>query len=326
MKNISKNRARRKHQKYARKIQRPIKRKKRRSVKARFTLQQKTQRSEKLAARKETKRRRKQVEKDKQSTEKIINIRNAMSSIFNSEMLDQLAKTTGFIKRSGGDITAFSFMYIMSFGFLGNGAIALTYLVAGLGKHFNIFVTVQALSKRINTKSSVKFLRAILHKLMVAQLKIKLSTCISQSFSMFSCILLQDSSQITLSESLSESFRGQGGGASKSALKLDFIYDFANFVIHGMKITDATINDQTHSKEILKYVKSGGLVIRDLGYFTINVLKGIQDKGAYYLSRLSISTNVYLNLEDEEPLDVPGYLNKLHKEKKNLSNLKIYVG
>jgi hypothetical protein len=327
MKSLSKRKTRSNQQKQARKIQQGVKeRKKHHSLGKKLTPKQKKQRSEQLAKRKEAKQKRRQLGKDKRTKAEIKNVQKAMFSIFNAEILDQLAKATGFIKRSGGDITAFSFMYIVSFGFLGNGAIALTYLVAGLRTHFNVNVTPQALSKRINSASSVKFLKAILKKLIEVQLNIRLKSCFSETFSMFNGIYLQDSSQVTLNEYLSEDFRGQGGGASKSALKLDFIYDIANFLVYGMKITSATTNDQTHSKEILKYIKRGGLLIRDLGYFTISVLKAIQDQAAYYISRLSISTHIYLNQKDEEPLDVPKFLEKLRNEGKSLSNIPVYVG
>ena len=216
-------------------------------------------------------------------------------------------------------------MYIVSFGFLGNGHIALTYLVAGLRKHFNIYVSAQGLSKRINSASSVKFLKKILQKLLAVQLKLGLKNSFSELFEMFNGIYLQDSTQISLNEALSEDFRGQGGGGSTSALKLDFIYDIANLLVYGIKTTDATINDQTHAKEVLRYIKSGCLIIRDLGYFTISVLKKIQESNAYFLSRLSISTNVYLTPEDEEPIDVPQFL-KLYEERKDSLNFKIYLG
>ncbi|MBA3721204.1 MAG: hypothetical protein H0W88_02235 [Parachlamydiaceae bacterium] len=112
-----------------------------------------------------------------------------MSSIFTIELLDQIAKATGFIKRSGGEITAFSFMYIVSFGFfLGSGRIALTYLVAGLRTHFNVIITPQALSKRINSSSSVKFLKSILQKLISIQLDIGLKNFYSEIFPMFTGI------------------------------------------------------------------------------------------------------------------------------------------
>jgi len=327
MKTVSKRKALRKQQKQARKIQHTVrKRKKNHSLGKKLTAEQKKKRSEQLAKREESKQKRRQLNRDKHETEKIKNIQNAISLIFNSETLEKLAKATGFIKRSTGQITAFSFLYIVSFGFFGNGEIALTYLVFGLRTHFNVNVTPQALSKRINSSSSVKFLREILQKLIAVQLKIGLKNSFSETFSMFSAIYLQDSTQVTLNEELSEDFKGPGGVASTSALKLDFIYDIANFVVAKIKITSATINDQTNSKEILTCIKSKSLVIRDLGYFAITVLQSIQNKSAYYISRLSISAHVYLNKDDEEPLDIPKYLEKLHCKGKDSSNIKIYVG
>lgn len=327
MARISNRRALSKRQKQARKIQRQIrKQKSNHTIKKNLKPDQKISRSEQIARRKEAKQKRKQLNKKQNETKEIKTIQTTVSKIFNSEVLNQLAKATGFIKRSGGEITAFSFMYIVSFGFLGNGAIALTYLVASLRNNFQVDVTPQALSKRINSSGSVKFLKAVLQKLIAVQLKIGLKNSFSETFSMFSGIYLQDSTQITLNEALSEDFKGPGGGASKSALKFDFIYDIANFLVYGMKISSATINDNTHSKDILKYVKSKVLVIRDLGYFSIPILKAIQKKSAYYISRLSITTQIFLTPEDKEPLNVPEFLKKLRENDNKEFKIKVYVG
>ena len=206
MKSISKRKAARKKQKQARKIQRPILFKK-------LTLEQKKRRSQQLIERKKIKQERKQLNKEKEEAVKIKRIEEGLTKIFNLETLDLLARSTGFIKRAG-EITAFSFIYIMSFGFFGNGEIALTYLVAGLSKHFKVIVTPQALSKRINSDSSPKFLKRVLQKLLEIQIKIGLGNKFTEYCSGFNGIYLQDSSQITLNEELSEHFKGSGGGAS----------------------------------------------------------------------------------------------------------------
>jgi hypothetical protein len=323
--NISRRKAVSKKQKKARKLQRKERKKKNPLRGKKLTTEQKKRRSEQLIQRKESNQKRKQLNKDKNCTQEINRIENTFAKIFDSEMLNQLARSTGFIQRAG-EITAFSFMYIVSFGFFGNGEIALTYLVAGLRTHFNVIITPQALSKRINSTGAVNYLKAILVKLIAAQLKIGLKNKFSQLLPEFTGIYLQDSSQITLNESLSEDFKGNGGGASKSALKLDFIYDIASFLVYGMKISSGIVNDQKHSKEIIKYIKPRSLVIRDLGYFSIDILKKIQGKLAYYISRLSITTNIYRNKEDVFPLNVPEFLKKLYHEGKDLSNIKIYIG
>jgi hypothetical protein len=215
---------------------------------------------------------------------------------------------------------------MLSFGFLGNGSKALTYLVAGLRKFFCVNVTPQALSKRINTKSSTIFLRSVLEKLMENQLSIGLKNRMSELFSMFSGILLEDSSIVTLNESLSEDFQGSGGGASKSALKIHCIFDIMTNLMNSLKVTSGIVADQTHAYDILEYIKPSFLIIRDLGYFNVPVLMKIEKKLAYYISRLSITTHVYLSETDTEPLNVPDFLkNEFLKGNPSVS-IPIYVG
>jgi Transposase DDE domain len=326
MRSIPKRKALRKQQKHARKIQRKIlKRRKNHSLGKRLSPEQKEIRCQQLSQRKEFKNKRRLLKNEKKEKEIIKRVEKALFTIFSVETLDKIAKSTGFIKRSGGEITAFSFMYIVSFGFFGNGNIALTYLVAGLNTHFNVIVTPQGLSKRINSVGSVKFLKVIFQKLIGIQLKIGLKNHLSDVFLMFKGIYLQDSTTIELNEELSEDFKGSGGAASKSALKVDFIYDILNYLVLGAKIYGATTNDLTNSKDILKHIKPGVLIVRDLGYFTIDYLRKI-GKIAFYLTRLSISTNVYLNKNDDIQLDLPAYLKKMTAEGKNSVNVKIYVG
>jgi hypothetical protein len=291
-----------------------------------LTEEQKKARVKRLIENTKEKEKRKQLELDKIESKNISILKNALYSVFNPETLNYLAKATGFIKRSGGEITAFSFIYILSFGFFGNGQIALIYLTAGLSNNFKIFVTPQALSKRINSKEGVDFLKETLKQLMQAQLKVKMGNKLSEMFYMFSGINLEDSTQVSLNEMLAPSFMGAGGGASKSALKINFIYDIANFFVLGIKITSSTVSDQANAQELLKYVKSESLNIRDLGFFVISALKKIEAIGAFYLSRLSISTNIYLNKDDTRPLNLPAFLEEEMKKGNQSVSLDIYIG
>ena len=61
-------------------------------------------------------------------------------------------------------------------------------MIKELQNHFEIFVTPQALSKRINSKSGVVFLKETLKNLMDAQLEIRASNKISKLLPMFSSI------------------------------------------------------------------------------------------------------------------------------------------
>jgi hypothetical protein len=327
---ISKRKARSKRQKQrqkkAKKEQRKLVNKQPiRRINKILTASQKQNRAKLIADSRLAKEARRKRNKEKFERDETTKIRKAFLTIFDPETLDLLARKTGFIKKPG-EITAIAFVYIVSFGFFGNGEIALTYLVAGLSTHFDIFVSPQALSTRINSKSAVKLLKSTLIHLMAIQLELGLKNKYTKTFSMFNGVFLQDSSQVSLNEHLAPDFKGSGGGASKSALKLDLIFNVISYAVCGVKIRGGSKNDQSFSSEILKHVKKGSLVLRDLGYFSLDTLRSISNKGAYYLSRLSMSTNVYLEKNDKEPANIIDHLKKLQVEGKDLSNIKVFIG
>jgi hypothetical protein len=70
-----------------------------------------------------------------------------------------------------------------------------------------------------------------------------------------------------------------------------------------------TRNDQAASADILDIVRSGDLVVRDLGYFALDVLAQIRTKSAHFLSRLHHGTGVY-DVKTGSPLDLPRLLAK----------------
>jgi Transposase DDE domain len=323
---VAQKKVNRNRQKQARRMNRINQnRKQRKRVGIALTKEQKKERSEKLKRRKEARQRRKELIAANIESAKRKRIQEVLSSIFSEKALDQLAKTTGFIKRKA-ILTAFSFVYIISFGFFGDGHKSLVCLVLGLKNFFGVDITAQGLSKRLNTKGSSNFLKATLQKLIEAQLSIGLKTRLSKLFPMFSSIILEDSTTIELNENLSEDFQGAGGGASKSALKIQFIFDILTNLVYGIQITNGITPDQARVQDVIAYLKPSSLSIRDLGYFSIPALRMIQNKCAYYLSRLSITSYVYLNENDVEPLNVPEFLKKKHAEGVSSINVLVYVG
>ncbi|MEW5694279.1 MAG: IS4 family transposase [Candidatus Hydrogenedentota bacterium] len=165
------------------------------------------------------------------------------------------------------------------------------------GQHCRIngkTVSKQAIWKRINARF-VKFLTLILTDLLQQQIrktskevkKNKLSKKIKR-------ILVQDSTVITLPAWLSWCFPGNvSGGEKKSQLKIQAIYDLIadNFVY--FEITPYTDNDQSKAKDILSIATSEDLVLRDLGYFTLDSLEKLSENNVLFISRLRYGINIY---------------------------------
>ena len=53
-------------------------------------------------------------------------------------------------------------------------------------------------------------------------------------------------------------------------------------------------NDKIFGTECLATLRPGDLCIRDLGYFSLEDLDQMDQRGTYYISRLKLNTNVYV--------------------------------
>jgi hypothetical protein len=67
-----------------------------------------------------------------------------------------------------------------------------------------------------------------------------------------------------------------------------------------LTITEASRNDQTDSSETSENICENDLVLRDMGYFSTSVLRKIDEKNAFFLSRLPASISVY----DENEIEI----------------------
>jgi hypothetical protein len=186
----------------------------------------------------------------------------------------------------------------------------------------------QALQKKINRKETAMFIKEVMSKVMSYRIDKILKRNLGNRKNKISTlyrILLQDSTVISLPASLKRIFRGCGGAASEAAVKCDFIIDQSNHVIIRVKFVAGRVPDVTMSADIIEYLAKGDLVIRDLGYFNLSQLSRISNAEASYISRLSKGTNVYLNEDDKEPLDLIKHLKTLEIEKGGV-DIDIYIG
>ena len=199
-----------------------------------------------------------------------------------------------------------------------------------LRKYFgeNSEIQPQALQKKINTKEAAVFIKEVMTRIIAYKIdrifKKAMEKRKGKIASLFR-ILLQDSTVISLPPSLKRIFRGCGGAASEAAVKCDFIIDQSNHLVVRVKFIAGRIPDVTMSADIIDYLEENDLVIRDLGYFNLSQLSRIVSKEANFISRLHKSTNIYLNKEDQESLNLIDHLKKLEIEKGDVDT-EIYIG
>ncbi|WP_144506953.1 IS4-like element IS231H family transposase [Bacillus mycoides] len=211
--------------------------------------------------------------------------------------LEELAREIGFIKRkrkfSGSDLATICIWISQRVA-----SDPLVRLCSRLHAATGTLLSPEGLNKRLNTKA-VLFLQHIFSLLL--QQKICEQTQISnQLFSYFKRIRILDATVFQVPNALENVYPGSGGCAQKAGIKIQLEYDLHSGQFLNFQIGPGKNNDKTFGTECLATLRPGDLCIRDLGYFSLEDLDQMDQRGTYYISRLKLNTNVYVKNPNPE--------------------------
>jgi hypothetical protein len=274
-------------------------------------------------------------QKDTQNGEKVVtpasltiianDINKKISEIFDPNELSKIARECNFTQRSTALLQGEDFVDLMTAASLDPQAVPLEILCTILQKlNPEAVLTPQSLMERINRPESAAFLKAIFQKSLEKGLNKIVELIPAELLKSFKNVYIEDCSECALNEVLQENFKGSGGGASKASVKLDFIYEMKQRRVVQVELTDRRSPDQKLAQRNLRIIQQGDLSIQDLGFFDVDVLKAINGIGAFFLSRLHSSVNIYINNDDEEPIDIAKYLNT-HYPNDSVIDLWVFV-
>lgn len=199
-------------------------------------------------------------------------------------------------------MTGRRFLTTFVFGLLENATASLNDLTEFCEDHCGIAISVQALDERIH-QATVTFMKQMFSlALVVFRQTVRLPVSI---LSQFSAVNITDSTGISLPESVAEEFPGSGGDASAAGLKLQLVMECVTGSFKAITLTDGITPDQKASQH-LDVADADSLNLFDLGYFVLDHLEALADKGAYFLCRLLLSTHLYR--EDGQKIDLVAML------------------
>jgi Transposase DDE domain len=145
---------------------------------------------------------------------------------------------------------------------------------------------------------------------------------------LFERVLIKDGTRFDLPPQLAAHFKGFGGKFnSDSSICIQFEYDFKSGKIVELKLTSAIISDSKDAQLTIDNIQKGDLILRDLGYFGLNIFEYIAAKQAYYLSKLNTQTAVFeLKNNQYEPLDFHKLYLKMNQMEVKTIELEVYIG
>jgi hypothetical protein len=159
-----------------------------------------------------------------------------------------------------------------------------------IAESIGVSISKQSIDERFN-EAAVNFMRSLFEE----QLSKEIAENISPDFlNKFHRLRIKDATRFDLPERLKEYFKGFGGMLTSGAgLGIQYEFDLKNGKTLDFDITDAIRPDCKDAQEKIGDIEAGDLILRDLGYFSINVLKEIIKHKAYLVSRLQTKILVY---------------------------------
>jgi len=225
--------------------------------------------------------------------------------------LTKLAYETKFIQRSTSILQAKDFVDLLSAVSTDPAVVPLTGLCNALRElNSKTDLTPQSLMERINSPNAAEFLKQVFQRAMQTKISNIVNRIPPDLLKFFKNVWLEDCSECVLNEALQETFKGSGGKSSRASVKIDLIYEIKQKTIHSIDLVDRRSPDQKLAQKHIDIIKAGDLIIRDLGFFDVTVLKLIHNTGAFFLSRLPACVSIYLNKKDTDPIDLAKYINQ----------------
>ena len=199
--------------------------------------------------------------------------------------IERDARTCGFVERRS-PITGTAFLLAMMTGPQATRGATLAELSAFLESTAGIGVSPQALDERFSDQAAA-FLEVCLQKSLVAASSMPHRV---NALSRFDHAYLVDSTNFNLVPALASVFKGNGGGASAAAMRIQFALDFCTGAMY-QEIGDVRLSDPPTLAGLVEKEKvpmdGSTLLIADLGYHKTETIARICAKpGVCFISKI----------------------------------------
>jgi hypothetical protein len=223
-------------------------------------------------------------------------------NLLGKDEIEAMARNTGFVERKS-PITGTAFLLAMMAGTQGAAEGTLTELATFLFATGDIKISPQAMDARFNSNAAA-FLESCLNKALAL---LRTSSHRFGILSKFNHIYAIDSTNFNLAPELAPIFKGNGGGASKAAMRIQFVLDYCTEAMY-LEIGDVRLSDPATLAGIVRDGKipldGNSLILPDLGYFKSSTFAYISSQeGLFFLSKMNSGVHIYRENGDLLDLD-----------------------
>ena len=204
--------------------------------------------------------------------------------------LDLIATKTRLVIRRSRKFTPSGFLQSL-LGSVVTGLASLNQLAASLKELLPASMARQSLHARFDIRSTA-FLMTVLCDLMEQRFR---PAAAALGGTGIRRVLIEDASGQVMPKANSDNFPAHGNHHGATAgVKVDLAFDLLSGAIVSHSLQAATEQDKTIGKDFVAEVRRGDLVLRDMGYFSLGEFAAIEARGAWWLTRLPLTTGVIL--------------------------------
>lgn len=223
-------------------------------------------------------------------------IATTLQTLF-SDHAARLAHQTGLVRRHS-KLSGPLILLILVAGFIQHPTASYNIL-AQVATDYGVSVTRQAIQQRL-TRSAVSFFQHLfqcsLHMLQqhIVSLPIPVLT-------QFHSVYLLDSSQIALPARLATQYPAPGGDGPKAGIKWQVLWEILTGNLRAVLAQPAKQSDH-HYRDYLPLLQGGSLILFDLGYVALEVLRQLMDMHVYFICRCNPRLEAFT--QDGRPVDL----------------------
>jgi hypothetical protein len=218
--------------------------------------------------------------------------RSQLETALASLEVDRLARRAGFYRRQPKKLSPRTFLLSCCL-LLAEAKVSFRSWAMLIGTLLDQTYAKQSLFERMSSRT-VRFVQSVVLSL-VGQLSLGKQRILPAVLDVFRRVIIQDSTILTLSAKLMRFFKGARNqhGSQGGMLRVQGYYDLKHEHFIHFSHSAFTRNDLKLAEEALPYLRAGDLLIRDLGYLVLRVLRRIEELGAFFLSRFKHNLQVY---------------------------------
>ena len=201
--------------------------------------------------------------------------------------------------------------------------LTLNEIANNLHCNYGLEISKQGVDERFNLRS-VEFLKSCTTALLKNNFQQSTSIPI---FKNFKRIRIKDSTSFQVPESMKDQFPGTGGNASEASIRIQYEFDLKNGNVLDFELTAANANDFTDASKKENNIEKGDLLLRDLGYISVDSIAHCHQREAYHISRLKTQTGIYSsNQKNRKNITLQDIQKQLQSSGEDFIEMDVYVG